>query len=163
MPFLWKLFATVYLFGVFTLAAAADARDTQITYKDKHSRQLVNAVYFDCYQSNPSWDGRYVKLIDAIRITLRTMRKDQFKLVFESRNGTVYGVGTLMDSAVGATPVTMRAFVINPDGSLELQKMYNDRLLDSMCMSDGNLGPYSAAQLGLPEKQWKSAREIGIR
>lgn len=38
MPFLGKLFTTVYLFAIFTIATAADTRDPQTSYKDKKSQ-----------------------------------------------------------------------------------------------------------------------------
>jgi hypothetical protein len=162
-----KPWSTVFV--IVCLAAAApyarsDARDKYIQYKDNKAKNMVNSVYFDCYSANPSWDGRYVRLIDAIRMTLRTMPAGKFKLVFESRGGYVYGVGTLMGNEdAGTKPVTMRAFVINRGGEVEFQRLYNDSLLESMCMSNGYIGPYSAEQLGVPAKQWKSAREVGAR
>jgi hypothetical protein len=134
-----------------------------IIFRDSYSMSRVNDVYYDCYEISPTFDGRYVRLIDAINLTLRTRMPGQFLIDFESRDsGRVFGTGTMLNDK-GENSVSLRSLVIERDGSVSYQKLFNNWLIGEMCASRGSFGPFSATSLGVNSKQYHTAKEIGFR
>ena len=134
-----------------------------IRFGDSYSKSRVNDVYYDCYEISPIFDGRYVRLIDAINLTLRTRMPGQFLIDFESRDsGRVFGTG-IMHNDKGENPVSLRSLVIERDGSVSYQKLFNNWLIDEMCANRGSFGPFSATSLGVNPKQYRTAKEMGFR
>lgn len=144
------LMAPAYAAKPIPVSVAATPTKDNVVYKDAFSKQLVDSIYFDCFQISPSFTDQYVTLTDIIDLTLNSIAILNPSLVFQERlDGRVYGVLAMGGGYEGGTREI--AFIIGASGRIH-KKPYKSHVIHDIC----------ASGTGNKERQWKTAKELGL-